>query len=225
MDEIEALQKDVRDCVALAYARFRERTDPNNGWVEPRPYVPHPTVYQKKPPPRVKIVSVEEAFDWVLRARELLHRAKPAASPEQILKVWDQYSHHLLYIDDGHFPVEDIAPLNLSVLLLHDVFNLAQRYIAKNHAKQTQQQDAPTQAVEGALSQLTSGPRRDGTPWGMIKKLATKKAGHVKAASIQQDKGIHFLAEQHIYIKSLTTEEILKRRDTVVAESYPRTYL
>jgi len=225
MEAIEALDEDLRAAVSVAYARFREKTDPNNGWVEPPEYVPRPPPYRPAASMRTVISSVEEAFDWVVQANEFLERARPPATEKQILSVWAQYSHHLYYHDDGHFPLEDIYPLKLSVLLLHDVFNLAQKYITARQTKRVQRCVSSEDAFCDALDTVREAHQKTNTPWGMVKTLAKKFADHIKSAQFRKDKAVHYLSGLSIYIRNLSPQDVARKRDAVVAEAYPRVYL
>lgn len=224
MEAIDALDDDLRAVVSMAYARFREKTDPKNGWVEPPEYTPRPPAYR---PATLKktVSSVAEAFDWVMQSNEFLERAQPRASEKQIMGVWAQYSHHLYYHDDGNFPLDKVYPLGLSVLLLHDVFNLAQKYITSRQTKRAQECMSLEDAFDGALDAVKAAQKKTNTPWGMIETLAKKFADHIKSAQFRKDKAVHYLAGQKIYIRNLSPQDVARKRDAMLAEAYPRVYL
>jgi hypothetical protein len=104
-------------------------TDPANGWVEPKPYVPRPR--PKTPPADIQRgpPTQEVAARWEASARDFDLRCPRGATMPEIVALWAQYSLRWAPAPKSHpLPLEEMFPLGLAVLQWHAVFQAAQRY-------------------------------------------------------------------------------------------------
>lgn len=232
MDIPKNLDDEAAAIIAKAYATFRERTNPANGWIEREPFsTEHRFVHKKASASRAPI-SVDEAFDMLIRANVSLERAKEPASVEQVWALWDEYKYAYAANSHGLFPAQEIAQQHLSVLMLHDLFNSTKKYVLSKHqASVSPGRRRMSKLVSfGSLGGVLADTLRHAPvmyePFALLVKKAETMRGWIDSSHMLKKRAFAVLNKNGFDVFGLTENEIRELKNKVHhANSYPRTYL